>query len=79
MVEIKDFKTMLDNKSSIDEPIKNKQEPYEKPAEMSRNDNYTTGNPSIICPTKIITNSFVLIYQEKQTQVSLNKSILKEN
>ena len=28
----------------FDQPVKSKQETYEKLVEMSRNDNYTTGN-----------------------------------
>ena len=45
LVEIKVFNALLiDNKPSFDQPIKNKQEVYENPLEMSRNDRYTTGN-----------------------------------
>ena len=43
-VEIKDFNALIDNKSFFDVPIKNKREAYEKLAEMSRNNDYTTGN-----------------------------------
>ena len=44
LVEIKDFNALIDNKPFFDQPIKNKQEPYQKFMEMSRNDDYTTGN-----------------------------------
>ena len=44
LVEIKDFNALIDNKPFFDQPVKNKQEAYEKPIEMSRNDDYTTGN-----------------------------------
>ena len=44
LVEIKDFNALIDNKSIFDQPIKNTQEAYEKLVEMSRNDDYTTGN-----------------------------------
>ena len=44
LVEIKDFNTLIDNKPFFNQPVKNKQKVYEKLAEMSRNDNYTTGN-----------------------------------
>ena len=44
LVEIKDFNTLIDNKSFFNQPVKNKQKVYEKLTEMSRNDNYTTGN-----------------------------------
>ena len=46
LVEIKDFNALIDNKQFFDQPVKNKQEAYEKVIEMSRNDNYTTGNLS---------------------------------
>ena len=40
LVEIKDFNAIIDNKPFFDQPVKNKQ----KPIEMSRNDDYATGN-----------------------------------
>ena len=42
-VEIKDFTVLIDGKSFFDLPVKNK-EVYEKIIEMSRNNDYTTGN-----------------------------------
>ena len=44
LVEIKDFNTLIDNKPMFDQPVKSKQEAYEKLIEMSRNDDYTTGD-----------------------------------
>ena len=44
LVEIKDFNVLIDNKPFFDQPVKNKQEVYEKLIEMSRNDDCTTGN-----------------------------------
>ena len=44
LIEIKDFNALIDNKPFFDQPVKNKQEGYEKLIEMSRNDDYTTGN-----------------------------------
>ena len=44
MIEIKDFNVLIDNKPFFDQPVKSKQETYEKLIEMSRNDDYTTGN-----------------------------------
>ena len=35
---------MYDSKPFFDYPVKNKQEAYEKLAEISRNDDYTAGN-----------------------------------
>ena len=43
LVEIKDFNALTDNKPFFDQPVKNKQEAYEKLVEMPRNDNYTIG------------------------------------
>ena len=44
LIEIKDFNELIDNKTFFDQLIKNKKEAYEKLVEMSRNDDYTTGN-----------------------------------
>ena len=44
LVEIKCFNALIDNKPFFDQPIKNRQEAYEKLVEMSRNNDYTTGN-----------------------------------
>ena len=37
-VEIKDFNAPIDNKPFFDQPVKSKQEAYQKLIEMSRND-----------------------------------------
>ena len=42
-VEIKDFNVLIDGKSFFDLPVKN-EEPYEKIIEISKNNDYTTGN-----------------------------------
>ena len=44
LVEIKDFNSLIDNKSLFDQPLKNKQETYEKLIEESRNNDYSTVN-----------------------------------
>ena len=43
-VEIKDYNVLIDGKSFFDIPIKNKEESYEKIVEMSKNNDYSTGN-----------------------------------
>ena len=43
-VEIKHFKALIDRKSFFDLPVKNEEEAYEKVIEMSKNNDYTTGN-----------------------------------
>ena len=44
LVEMKDFNVLIDNKPFFDQPVKKKQEVYQKLIEMSRNDYCTTGN-----------------------------------
>ena len=44
LVEIKDFNALINNKPFFHQPVKNKQEAYEKLVEMSRDNDYTTGN-----------------------------------
>ena len=55
LVEIEDFNALIDNKTSFDQPVKNKQESYEKAIEISGNDYYTTGNSlDFLCHQNII-------------------------
>ena len=42
LLEIKDFNAVTDNNSTFDQPVKIKQELYEKHVEMSTNYDYTT-------------------------------------
>ena len=44
LVEITDFNALIDNKPFFNPPVKDKQEAYEKLIEISKNDDYTTGN-----------------------------------
>ena len=44
LAEIKDFFAPIDNKPFVDKHVKNKQEAYEKIAEMSRNNDCATEN-----------------------------------
>ena len=43
-ITYQDFNTLIDNKPFFDQPVKIKQEAYEKLVEMSRNSYYTTGS-----------------------------------
>ena len=45
-IRIKNFNALIDDKPFFDQPGKNKQEAYEKLIEISRNDDYKTGNLS---------------------------------
>ena len=44
LVEINDFNALIYNKLFFEQLVKNKQEAYQKLIEISRDDNYTTGN-----------------------------------
>ena len=44
LVEIKYFNALIDNEAFFDQLLKNKQKAYEKLIDMSRNNDYTTGN-----------------------------------
>ena len=43
-VEINDFNLLIDGEEFFEIPIKNKEEAYEIIIELSRNNDYTTGN-----------------------------------
>ena len=43
-VRIKDINVLIDGKSFFDLQVKNEEEAYDKIIEMSRNNDYTTGN-----------------------------------
>ena len=43
-IKIKDFNVLSDGKSFFDIPIRSKEESYEQIIEMSRNNDYITGN-----------------------------------
>ena len=43
-VEVKDFNVLIDEKPYFEIPVKNKEEGYEPNIEMSKNNDYTTGN-----------------------------------
>ena len=59
-VEIKDLNVLIDNNPFFNQPLKNKQEVYEKLIEMSRNNDYTTGNLlHYFCHEKYVINVLV--------------------
>ena len=53
---MKDFNALIDNKPFFDQPVKNKEEAYEKLMEMWRNNDKTTGYLSNFCIIKNIIN-----------------------
>ena len=69
-VEIKDFNVLIDGKKSfLDLPVKNEEEAYEKIIEISRNDDYTTGN---LLDFSYFKKNYILIAIDlsKQTKLS---------
>ena len=79
LVEIKDFHALIDNKPCFDQPVKNKQEAYEKCIKISRNDDYTTGN---LLDFSYHQNCYKLIGRDlsRQSNVSIPQQlILQEN
>ena len=65
LVEIADFNALINNKPFLDQPVKNKQEAYEKLIEMSRNNEYTA---NIL--TGINWNKLIGIYLSRKTNTS---------
>ena len=72
LVEIKDFNALIDNKKFFVQPLKNKQEAYEKLFEMSRNDDYTTGN----LLDYLHHQKYYTLSLDRQIRVFFNKLIL---
>ena len=71
LVEIKDFNALIDNKPFFDQPVKSKQEAYEKLIEMSRNDDYTTWN---LLDFSYHQNYYKLIGIDLSKQINMNIS-----
>ena len=77
--EIKDFNVWIDGKSFFDLPIKNKKEVYDKIIDISRNNDYTTGNLLDFAYFKE-NYQFIAINLNKQTNLKIhNKLISLEN
>ena len=69
-VEIKDFNVLIDRKPFLQIPVKNKEEAYEAIIEMSKNNDYTTGN---LLDYEYISKHYKLI------AIDLSKHIESEN
>ena len=55
LIEVKDFNALIDKRQFFDVPIKSNQGAYEKPLEISRNDDYTTENLNrFFAPSKLL-------------------------
>ena len=74
-VELKDFNVLIDGKSFFDVPVKNKEETYEKNIEMSKNNDYTTGN---LLDYAYFLNHYKLIAIDLSKQIELKNLDLKQ-
>ena len=67
-VEIEDFNVLIDGKGFFDLPVKNEEETYEKIIEMTKNNDYTTGNLlDLLVLNKIV--KLIAIDLSKQTKL----------
>ena len=64
LVDIKDTNALINNRQFYDQPVKSKHEAYENLAEMSRSNDYTTGNLLDYLYHQITINLLALIYQD---------------
>ena len=74
-VKIKDFNVLIDGKGFSDVPIKNKEEAYKKPIEMSKNNDYETGN---LMDFEYFLNYYKLIPIDLSKQTELGNANLKQ-
>ena len=74
-VEIKDFNVLTDGKPFFEIPIKNKEEAYEAIIEMSKNNNYTTGN---LLDYEYFKDHYKLVAIDLSKQIELENPDLKQ-
>ena len=74
-VEIKDFNVLIDRKSFLDVPVKNKEEAYEKIISISKNNDYTTGN---LLDYEYFSKHYKLIAIDLRKQIKLENPNLKQ-
>ena len=74
-VEIKDFNVLVDGKSFFDVPVKTKEEAYERIIEISKNNDYTTGN---LLDYEHFSKHYKLIAIDSSKQTELENSNLKQ-
>ena len=73
-VEIKDLNVLVDGKSFFDVPVENKEEAYEKNIEISKNNDYTTGN---LLDYEYFLKHYELIATDLSKQIELENFDLK--
>ena len=74
-VGIKDFHVLVDGKSFLDVRVKNKEEAYEKIIEISKNNDYQTGN---LLDYEYFSKYYKLIVIDLSKQIELENSDLKQ-
>ena len=74
-VEIKDFNVLIDGKPFFEIPVKNNEEAYEAIIEMSKNNDYTTGN---LLDYEYFKDHYQLIAIELGKQIELENSDLRQ-
>ena len=74
-VEIKDFNVLIDGKPFFEIPLKNKEEASEAITEMSKNNDYTTGN---LLDYEYFKDHYKLIAIDLSKQIELENSDLKQ-
>ena len=73
--EIKDFNVLTNRKSFFNVSVKNKKEAYEKIIEISKNNDYTTGN---LFDYEYFSKHYKLIAIDLSNQIELENSDLKQ-
>ena len=74
--EIKYFNVLIDGKGFFDVPVKNKEEAFEKIIEISKNNDYTTGN---LLDYEYFSKHYKLIALDLSKQTKVENSDLKEH
>ena len=74
-IEIKDFNVLIDGKPFFKIPVKNKKEAYEQIIEMSKNNDYTTGN---LLDSEYFKDHYQLIAIGLSKQIELDNFDLKQ-
>ena len=74
-VEIKDFNALIDGKPFFEIPMKNKEESYETITEMSKNNDYKTGN---LLYYEYFSKQYILIAIDLSKQTELKNPNLKQ-
>ena len=74
-IEIKDFNVLIDGKPFFEIPVKNKEEAYEKIIEISKNNDYTTGN---LLDYEYFKDHYKLIAIDLSKQIELENTDLKQ-